>query len=90
MKNTTVETRIRIEGMACAMCEAHVRDALRRELPVSRVRASYKRGEAVCESRDTLSEEAIRGTLAATGYRVESVTSAPRESRGLFGLLKRK
>ena len=90
MKQPMIETTVTIDGMACAMCEAHIRDALRRELPVSRVRASHKRGVAICESRDTLSEEAIRKTVEATGYRVTAVTSAPKEARGLLALFKRR
>lgn len=84
-----IKTTIKIDGMVCAMCEAHIRDALRRELPISRVRASHKRGVAFCESRDSLSEEAIRKTVEATGYRVTAVTSAPKEPHGLLALFRR-
>ena len=85
-----IKTTVTVDGMACAMCEAHVRDALRRELPVTRVTASHKRGEAVMESEAPLSEEAIREALAATGYRVTAVTAAPYEPRGFLAWLRRK
>ncbi len=86
MQRSVIKTTVKIEGMSCRMCEAHIADALRRELPVLRVRASRRRGEAVVISRDALSEEAIRTTLEATGYRLLSVSSAIAEKHGLFSL----
>ena len=74
---------VKVEGMVCGMCEAHLNDALRAALPVKKVSSSHIRGEAkiLCES--DLSEEEIRKAVAPTGYAVRSVTKesyAPRFS----------
>ena len=41
------ETVIRIDGMMCGMCEAHICDAIRSAVPVKKVSASHGKGQAV-------------------------------------------
>lgn len=38
-----VRVILKIDGMTCGMCEAHVNDAIRRSLPVKKVRSSPRR-----------------------------------------------
>ena len=41
-------TTIRIDGMMCPMCEAHVNDALRKAFPeIKKIRSSHSKGETV-------------------------------------------
>ena len=42
------KTTMKVEGMMCGMCEAHVNDAVRREFPkVKKVTSSHGKGETV-------------------------------------------
>ena len=38
-----VETKLRIDGMACGMCESHINDAIRNNFDVKKVKSSHKR-----------------------------------------------
>ena len=40
------KTVIKIDGMMCGMCEAHICDCVRRTLPAKKVTASH--GKGVC------------------------------------------
>ena len=42
-----VKTTLKIEGMMCGMCEAHINDLIRREFKVKKVSSSHINGEAV-------------------------------------------
>lgn len=83
------ETTIKISGMMCGMCEAHVNDAVRRAVPVKKVSSSHAKGETVILSEQQPDEQALRVAISETGYDVLSVSTKPYEKRGLFGLLKK-
>ena len=82
-----IRTILKIDGMACSMCEAHVSEAIRRATPVKKVTASHKKGTAEILSAAELDENALRAAVEATGYRVLSVERALYEKKGfsLFG-----
>ena len=61
---------LKIEGMACGMCEAHINDCIRRQFPVKKVSSSFKKGETVITSESVLDIEKIKAAIAATGYKV--------------------
>jgi copper chaperone CopZ len=83
MKKITVK----IDGMMCGMCEAHVQDAIRKAFDVKSVKASKAKKNAVIVSEAPLPEEELRRTIDATGYSFISYTSEPYEKSGfhLFG-----
>lgn len=83
------ETTIKISGMMCGMCEAHVNDAVRRAVPVKKVSSSHAKGETVILSEQQPDEQALRAAISETGYDVLFVSTKPYEKRGLFGLLKK-
>lgn len=83
------ETTIKISGMMCGMCEAHVNDAVRRAVPVKKVSSSHAKGETVILSEQQPDEQALCAAISETGYDVLSVSTKPYEKRGLFGLLKK-
>lgn len=84
-----VQITLKIDGMACGMCESHVNDAVRARFPVKKVTSSHTRGETVILSEEEISEEALRATIEPTGYKVVGYASAPYEKKGLFGRLKK-
>ena len=78
-----IETTVKVDGMMCGMCEAHVSDAIRGALPVKKVTASHTKGQAVILS------EAPLDAIGKTGYEVQGVSARPYEKKGLFGFLKK-
>ena len=83
------EITLKIDGMACGMCESHVNDAVRSKFSVKKVTSSHSKGETVILSEEMLSEEALRAVIEPTGYHVLGYTCAPYEKKGLFGHLKK-
>ncbi len=82
MKKITV----RIDGMMCGMCEAHICDTIRRAFPdAKKVSASRKKGEASFLSDDGIDEETLKKAITDTGYTFVSVSSEESRKRGLFG-----
>lgn len=83
-----VQTTLKVDGMACSMCEAHVNEAVRKAFPgVKKVTSSHKKGETVILSEEAPDEAALRAAVDATGYRVTGVASGPAAKKGfsLFG-----
>jgi len=79
------KTVLKIEGMACGMCEAHICDVIRRTVPdAKKVAASHRKGEASFLSGTAADEAKLREAIAATGYTCVSAVSAPYEAKGLF------
>ncbi len=76
---------VRVDGMMCGMCEAHVNDAIRKNFAVKKVSSSHSKGETVVVSEGEMNEEALREAIEATGYDVKGIERAPYEKKGLFG-----
>ncbi len=80
-----VKTNVRIDGMACNMCENHVCDAVREAFEVRKVRASHKTGLLEIVAEKAIEKEALVKALSDTGYKVLEVSSEPYVKKGLFG-----
>ena len=83
-----IETTVKVDGMMCGMCEAHVNDAVRRAFPVKKVTSSHEKGRTEILSDAPLDEAALRDALTAAGYTVTAVRTEPYERRGLSRLRK--
>lgn len=79
------ETVVKVEGMMCGMCEAHINQAVRDALPVKKVTSSHTKGQTVITSEQPLDESLVRSTIDATGYRVLDVSEQQVKKKGLFG-----
>ena len=80
---------LKIDGMACGMCESHVNDAVRGAFSVKKVTSSHSKGETVILADEALTEDALRAVIEPTGYKVTGYACAPHEKKGLFGHLKK-
>ena len=81
-----VKTTMKIEGMACGMCEGHVCDAIRKAVPsAKKVTASKSKKEATFLTEEAVDTAALKAAVDATGYTCLSVESAVFEKKGLFG-----
>ena len=83
------ETILKVDGMACGMCENHINDTVRNKFSVQKVTSSHTKGETVILSEEDISEEALRAIIEPTGYKVLGYASEPYEKKGLFGRLKK-
>lgn len=83
------ETILKVDGMACGMCESHINDTVRNKFSVQKVTSSHTKGETVILSEEDISEEALRAVIEPTGYKVLGYASEPYEKKGLFGRLKK-
>ncbi|MBQ1352261.1 MAG: heavy-metal-associated domain-containing protein [Oscillospiraceae bacterium] len=80
-----VKTILKIDGMMCGMCEAHVCDAIRKAVPAARkVTASRSKKEASFLTEEAVDVGRLKAAVNATGYSCLSVESAPCEKKGLF------
>ncbi len=81
-----VKTTIKISGMMCGMCEAHVNDAVRAAFPVKKVRSSHGKGETVILSETPIDREKLRQAINATGYTMLSTDEETVKKKSLFAL----
>ena len=81
-----IKTTMKIEGMACGMCEAHVCDAIRKAVPSAKKVEVYRsKKEASFLTDEAVDAAALKAAIDATGYSCLGVESAPYEKKGLFG-----
>ncbi|WP_028518121.1 heavy-metal-associated domain-containing protein [Ruminococcus flavefaciens] len=79
-----VKTIIKVEGMMCGMCEAHVSDAVRAAVNAKKVNSSHSKGETEIISEEELDKALLKETVEKSGYKVLGITSEPYEKKGLF------
>lgn len=79
------KTTVKIDGMMCSMCEAHICDVIRKALPqAKKVSASHSKGQASFLSEEPVGEEALRCGINASGYTCLSIESGPYVKKGWF------
>lgn len=83
-----IKTTVKVEGMMCGMCEAHVNDAVRKEFSVKNVTSSHSAGTTEIISEQPLDTEKVKAVIEASGYKVLSAESAPYEKKG-FSIFKK-
>ena len=80
-----IKTTMKIEGMMCGMCEAHVCDAIRKAIPsAKKVAASRGKKEASFLTEEAVDADRLKAAVDATGYTCLGVESAPYEKKGWF------
>lgn len=80
-----IKTTMKIEGMMCGMCEAHVCDAIRKAVPsAKKVAASRGKKEASFLTEEAVDTERLKAAVDATGYTCQGIESAPYEKKGWF------
>ena len=80
-----IKTVLKIDGMMCGMCEAHICDTIRKAVPAAKkVSVSHGHGKASFLTEDPVDAAALKAAIDATGYTCLSVESAPYEKKGWF------
>lgn len=86
MEESMFKTTVKIDGMMCGMCEAHVNDAIRKMYPdAKKVTSSHKKGETSFLTETETSADEIRQIIEQTGYTFISCECVRYEKKGLFG-----
>lgn len=81
-----IKTTLKIEGMMCGMCEAHICDAIRKAVPsAQKVTASRSKKEASFLTEDSVDADLLKSAIDATCYTCLDIDSVPYEKKGLFG-----
>lgn len=83
-----VKTTLRIDGMMCGMCEAHINDVIRQNFKVKKVSSSHTKGTAEIISESELDGEKLKKAIKDTGYDLVSCDVKPYEKKGFLSFLK--
>lgn len=79
-----VKTVLKIDGMMCGMCEAHMNDLIRKNFKVKKVTSSAEDGETVIFSDAELDIPWAKKQIKDIGYEMVDYISEPYEKKGLF------
>ena len=67
---------LKVEGMMCGMCEAHICDTIRKAVPsAKKVKASRRKDEASFVTDDPVDAESLKAAINATGYTCSEVNA---------------
>ncbi len=73
---------MKIDGMMCGMCEAHICDVIRNTVPsAKKVSASHSKGEASFITETAVDADRLKKAVDATGYTCLGLESAPYEKK---------
>ena len=82
-----IQITMKIDGMSCSMCEAHINDVIRKIVPsAKKVKSSHTKGESTFVIEEKPDMQVLEKAIEETGYQVVAVTAAPYEKKrfGLF------
>ena len=70
------KTILKVEGMMCEKCEAHVNKAIKKNFSVNEVVSSHKNGTTQIISESRLDEAKLSAVIADEGYEMKSASVA--------------
>ena len=79
-----IKTVLKVNGMMCGMCEAHMNDLVRKNFNVKKVTSSVKGGETVVISEENLDIPFLKKEIKEIGYELVDVNTEPYEKKGFF------
>lgn len=81
-----VRTTVKIDGMSCGMCEAHIADVIRRTIPeAKRIRVSHTRNTAAFLTEQEVDAQKLEQAIDETGYYFRGISSElEKERKRLF------
>lgn len=71
--NEMAKTTLKIKGMMCPHCEAHMREALEKMDGVTVISVSHEAANAIVETASPVSEDAFRAVVTAAGYELTGI-----------------
>ncbi len=77
---------LKINGMVCGMCDAHLNAPIRKTLPdAQKVRSSHQKGESEFLYDGDFDREMLIEKIKATGYECEDILVEKYQKKRLFG-----
>ena len=67
-EKTMVEKKIKVEGMMCAHCEAHVKEALESVAGIEKAVADHNTGDVLLTMEPSVTDESIVNAVKKAGY----------------------
>lgn len=84
-----IKTTLKIDGMMCGMCEAHMNELIRSNFKVKKVSSSAKDGETVIISEDALDIPWAKNKIKEIGYELGLLREQSHMRRKVFPLWKK-
>ena len=84
-----IKTVLKVNGMMCGMCEAHMNDLVRKNFNVKKVTSSVKGGETVVISEENLDIPFLKKEIKEIGYELVDVHTEPYEKKGFTAFILR-
>lgn len=84
-----LKVTMKIDGMSCGMCEAHINDAIRKVFSVKKVTSSHRKGITELLIQDAVDTQLLKHAVEEFRYKVLDIRCEPYERQG-FSLFKRK
>ena len=60
--------KLKVDGMACSMCEAHVNDCIRNNFRVKKVKSNHKNEDVTIDCDKPLDKTLLKDIIDKTGY----------------------
>ena len=67
---------LKINGMMCSMCEAHINDVIRKNFDVKKLKSSHKKNMTTFISEKYIDENDLKSVIDSTGYVLEGIDIA--------------
>lgn len=76
-----LKTVLKIDGMACGMCESHINDTVRRSFDVKKVESSHAKGVTEIITESPIDGDKLKAAIEQTGYKVLDMSTEPYEKK---------
>lgn len=84
------QVNLKIDGMKCGMCEAHINDNVRHLDGIKKVSSSHIKGSCQIVCDDDVAIEDIKNAISKDGYHILDENIMPYEKKSLFKRLFKK
>jgi len=64
---------LKINGMKCGMCEAHVNNLFRTKLNIKKIKSNHIKNETLIFTNLEISDDSLKNALENSGYAIESI-----------------
>ena len=85
MGDIMYKIEVKIDDMACAMCEAHINEVISNNFKIKKVKSSHRDGLTTIIANDMVDQDKIRKYIDDTGYKVKDISVSPYEKKSIFG-----
>ena len=79
-----IKITLKIDGMMCGMCEAHMNDTIRKAFKIEKVSSSHKKGESIIITENGIEDEKLIAVIEEIGYKVLKITKEPYKKKFLI------